>query len=251
MAIGRICSHLLTVAVILAAVTATYSVMANAAPGKSSPDPRQDSSDLPIPGPTPTPPPSEFESREEALGAVAARFPELAAAIMAVEAEDVEGILAALRWRGFECTPDDHRGGIAPRCSELGVRQGTSVPMFHYELLAASHFTREQMRERVQQYLLRRGPKLGLVATHPDGRWLVTFTVDEGDQEGLRGIDFRADREGTAPFTSHKERFSASTPLDTIREDDRDELMWKVLYASESLLAWEAEKDRMHRDEHD
>jgi hypothetical protein len=63
-------------------------------------------------------------------------------------------ILNALRWEEIECTPDDHRGGIAPRCTELGVAGGTLVPMFHYQLLNTSYFTRDQMEERIGQHLI-------------------------------------------------------------------------------------------------
>lgn len=180
--------------------------------------------------------------RESALAEVQARFPALLAAIAAVESEDERAILDSLRWKEFECAPAEHRGGIAPRCSELGVPRGTLVPMFHYELLETSYFTRDQMRERIGDYLLGRSPQLALVAAHPDGRWLVSFVVDATAGGGLRAIDFRADTGGGAPLTSHRERFEASTPLDAIREEDRGSgPAWKIVYASEALLAWDAE----------
>lgn len=209
------------------------------------------SDDEPSPGVTTTPAATAAggqPDREAALTEVQDRFPALQAAIGAVESEDEGAILGYLRWQEFECTPEDHRGGIAPRCSELGVPGGTLVPMFHYELLETSYFTEDQMRERIGDYLLGRKPELGLVAVHPDGRWLLSFMVDDTAGEGLRAVDFSAEAEGGAPFTSHKERFEASTPLDTIREEERDgPSRWEILYTSPDLLEWEEEKAEMHR----
>jgi predicted small lipoprotein YifL len=180
--------------------------------------------------------------REAALAEVQARFPALLAAIAAVESEDAGAILESLRWKEFECTPDDHRGGIAPRCSELGVPLGTLVPMFHYELLETSYFTHGQMRERIGDYVLGRSPQLALVAAHPDGRWLISFMVDDTAGDGLRAMDFRAEAGGSAPLTSHRERFEASTPLDTLREEDRGSgAKWEIIFASPALLEWDAE----------
>lgn len=245
---SRTISIFLTAAIAIAALVAAYTVLVNVDSGQSSPDPRQDSGDLPIPSPTPTVPAATFTDRESALRELEATQPELASAIAAFEAEDRGAMLNSLRWEEFECTPDDYRGGVAPRCSELGIVAGTSVPMFHYQLLSTSYFTRDQMEERFDNYLIGLSPELGLVASHPDGRWLITFTVDEGGEEGLRGVDFFAEGEGAEPFVSHKDRYVASTPLDTLRDEDRErELQWTVLYASPRLLEWEAEKDAMHR----
>lgn len=180
--------------------------------------------------------------RNTALAEVQVRFPALLSAINAVESEDEDAILEFLRWEEFECTPDDHRGGVGPRCSELDVPQGTLVPMFQYELLQTSYFTEEQMRGRIDDYLLGRDPELALIAAHPNGRWLISFLVDDVADDGLRAVDFRADKNGSAPFIRHTERFDASTPLDTIREDERsNRAAWEVIYASDALLAWDAE----------
>jgi hypothetical protein len=199
----------------------------------------------PEPGATATPTASATTlpaERAAAIAEVQDRFPALLPAITAIESENADAILDALRWEEFECTPEDHRGGIAPRCSELGVPAGTLVPMFRYELLTTSYFTEDQMRERIDAYLVGRNPELGLIASHPDGRWLVTFTVDDTGNEGLRGVDFLAEASGQAPFVSHTERFAASTPLDTIREEERDgQARWEILYTSPALHEWDAE----------
>ncbi len=193
------------------------------------------------PGPATAIASADRPDRDAALANVRQRFPALLPAIESIESEDEDEILDSLRWERFECTPEDHRGGIAPRCTELEELPGTLVPMFHYELLKTSYFTEDQMLERLENYLLGRSPELALIAAHPDGRWRISFMVADTAGEGLRAVDFAADAEGGAPLTSHKERFEASTPLDALREDGRvSGAAWEVIYASDALRAWDA-----------
>src|SRR5690606_5579104 len=135
----------------------------------------------PLPSATPTVRAPEKDSRDEAMMALEARFPALVEAIAAVESEDIDAIMASLHWEMVPCTADDARSGPAPRCGDLGVPEGTGIPMFHYQLLQHSYYTLEQMHKRIETYLLGREPTLGLVATRGDGTWLVSFTVDDTD----------------------------------------------------------------------
>jgi hypothetical protein len=171
-------------------------------------------------------------------------------AVAAVEAQDVERTLGFLAWKEFPCTPPGVKGGVAPRCTDLGMAEGTAVRMFHYALEDYSYRTESSMREVLKALLSGRHPTLAVVAKRADGTLLVSFTVDDLANEGLRGIDFSADPSSSTPFTSYTERFVGSTPFDTVRDEARTtgKAAAEILYVSPAASAWEAEKDGLQRD---
>lgn len=238
---------LLTVAVLVAGAFAAYAVLANAPTGRGAPEVPQ-GTDIPIPEPTPTVASPSDNSRAAAEAALIAASPSLLDAVRRMESGDVEEMLGALQWREFPCTPSDVRGGVAPKCADIGVAEGTPVRMFHYQLHVNSYRTESEMRKELLQLAVGRNPTLGVVARRADGSYLISFTVDDLSHEGLRGIDFTADPKVSPPFIGYTERFAGSTPLDTLRDEERTTgLKSEVLYISPAVQAWEKEKDGAQR----
>lgn len=171
-------------------------------------------------------------------------------AVAAVEAQNVEQTLSYLAWTEFPCTSSNVKGGVAPRCADLGLAEGTPVRMFHYALEDYSYRNESSMREVLKALLSGRNPRLAVVAKRNDGTLLVSFTVDDLANEGLRGVDFIADTTSTTPFTSYTERFVGSTPFDTLRDQARTSgaSSTDILYVSPAATAWETEKDGLQRD---
>ncbi len=199
---------------------------------------------------TPSPKPATpLNSRSNIDAELSREAPALQTAIAAVEASDVNLMFGLMTWKQFPCTAGSVKGGIAPKCTDLGLAAGTMVRMFHYELLASSYFTEEQMRQRLAPLLSGQTPTLGLVAERPDGTGIVSYTVSDAKHEGLRGIDFIVDFKSPTPLVGYTERFVSSTPLDTIREDQLRKGLpaAQILYVSPAMLVWEREKDGAQR----
>ena len=231
-----------TVAVLLSGGAAAYAVLADSGSGAASSPGGVAGIVLPPPTPTVSLPPVNTRANIDAE--LASDAPALKAAIAAIEADNVDAMFGLMTWKQFACTAESAKGGIAPKCTELGLAEGAMVPMFHYELLAYSYFTQAQMRTELAPLLDGQSPALGLVARRPDGTGRISFTVNDTAKTGLRGIDFTVDFNSPTPLVSYTERFVSSTPLDTLRQDEymRGLPASQILYVSPALLKWEQEK---------
>ena len=237
----RYASILLTVAVLVAGAVALYAITAGGS-AESEPSAGQPASPV---EPTPTNVPAKTTSREAIERDLKARAPALWAAVLAVESGDFDRLSPYLRWADIPCTPAEHKGGIAPRCNELGVAEGTTVRMFSYELTIGSFFTEEQLPERLAAAAAGRKATLALVSEQSNGAWYLAFSYARLDGQPIRGLTFHADPASRTPLVSFTERGFASTPLDTIREQQvRDKLVeHRILYTSDDMEAWEQEKE--------
>jgi len=238
----RLASVVVTLAVLVSGGIAAYTVLADSGSGAASSP--AGGAGVTLPPPTPTVALPAVNTRSNIDSELETEAPALKAAISAVEADNVDSMFSLMTWKQFPCTAASAKGGVAPKCTELGLAEGAMVPMFHYELLTDSYFTQQQMRTHLAPLLDGQSPTLGLVARRPDGTGRISFTVSDAANDGLRGVDFVVDFNSATPLVSYTERFVSSTPLDILREDVymRGLPASQILYASPALMNWEQEK---------
>lgn len=235
---------LVVIAVTLALLGGGVGYATLRSPGRAALSSPSGGAGVPLPSPTPTISLPAVDTRASIDAELTNDAPALKAAIAAVEADNVDSMFGFMTWKQFPCTAESAKGGIAPKCTVLGLAEGAMVPMFHYEFHADSYFTEQQMLTNLKALLDGRSPALALVARRADGTGRISFTVRDLDNDGLRGIDFAVDFASSTPLLSYTERFVSSTPLDTLRQDEymRGLPAAQVLYASPALLKWEQEK---------
>jgi len=243
----RLASLTLTLAILAAGGAALYAILAGAGLS-SSETPRQArvvQQGPPSPTPTLVIPPDN--NRDNAMQKLAGISPALPQAVLAVESGDFDAISKLLAWKSIACTAAEARGGIAPRCTDLGVPEGTEIPMFHYEIEDGSYFTQSQLKERFSSLLAGRHPQLGLAAMRPDGTVYLSFTLDSSGPREPRGVDFTASgTEVGAPLVGYKERFTGASAIGTIQTAETTSSdTFDILYVSDAMLQWQQDAERL------
>ncbi|HKS91118.1 MAG TPA: hypothetical protein VJQ83_04245 [Tepidiformaceae bacterium] len=243
----RLTSLALTLAILVAGAAALYAILARA--GSSSSETPQQANVVQSGPPSPTPTiaiPAEND-RDAAIGKLRGLSPAIPEAVAAVESGNFDAMVPFLAWKSFPCTAADARGGVAPRCTDLGVAEGTEIPMFHYEIEDGSYFTQSQLKERFSSLLSGKHPQLGLAAVRPDGTVYLSFTLDSSGPREPRGVDVTVSvTEGESPLVGYRDRFTGASAIGTIQTAEAmSGTAFDVLYVSDAMLAWQQDAQRL------
>jgi hypothetical protein len=178
---------------------------------------------------SPTPVPlSAAPEIDAARAAIVARSGSLATFVRAVEAQDVEAVLAALPWHVTTCDRLMYRG--VTECERAGMAPGTVLELFAPEWWEFGGLERADAREAMTFYLEGRNPRLAMVADRSDGSIVVLFHIDPRPHLNFPGavpesggpavaIWFATVPGGPSLIATYNLHFEGSPPLEFLRYD--------------------------------